>query len=66
MDGKASTPFTYKQVTSADAAAPTVDGNYVVFSDLTGDSQTVTIPGGFQVTNACNAFQIVETRPGTP
>ncbi|MCF7730558.1 MAG: hypothetical protein K9N23_02680 [Akkermansiaceae bacterium] len=66
VDNNASTPYTYVQATSTSAEAPTVDGNYVVFSDLSGPSQTVTIPGGFLVNNAFNAFQIVDTSIAGP
>ena len=61
VDNNSATPYTYLQVTSTNAALPTVDGNYVVFTGLTGSVQTVTIPGGFQIINAFGGFQIVDT-----
>ena len=61
IDNNAATPFTYKQATSTNPAAPTIDANYVVFTGLTGPTQTVTLPGGFQVINGFSAFQIVNT-----
>ena len=61
VDNNSTTPYTYTQVTSTNSASPTVDGNYIVFSGLTGPSKTVTIPGGFNIINAFSAFQIVDT-----
>ena len=63
VDGNAATPFTYTRATSTTAGSPSVDANYVVFSGLSGANQTVTIPGGFQIQNTFNAFQIVDTSP---
>ena len=69
QDGNPATPFIYTQATSTNSAAPTAASDYVVFSNLSGASQTVTInavSGPFAET-AVGGFQIVQTipEPGT-
>lgn len=59
LDNNLATPYTYTQGTSTDAMNPTPVSNYVLFSGLSGASQTVQIAGasGTRV----GGFQIVET-----
>jgi hypothetical protein len=45
LDQNAATPFTYRQATSTVSTAPTLNSDYVVFTGLTGDSQTVNMIG---------------------
>lgn len=67
VDGNSATPFTYNLATSTDAAAPTADGDYVVFPGLTGSSQSVTIQSlTNQDAEEVNGFQVVEDVPEPP
>jgi hypothetical protein len=45
LDQNTATPFTYRQATSTVLASPTPNSDYVVFTGLTGDSQTVNMIG---------------------
>jgi len=55
--GRLATPFVYTQTTSTNSGAPTPVSNYVLFTGLTGATQTVTasatsgnrLIGGFQI-----------------
>ena len=61
IDQNAATPYSYVQSISTNVASPTVGGDYVLYSNLTGSSQTFTsaAPGNGYV----NGFQIVEAVP---
>ena len=62
LDGNAATPYTYNRATSTNPAAPTPLSNYVMFQNLTGATQTVSISGSggnFRV----GGFQIAEGIP---
>jgi hypothetical protein len=64
LDSNPATPFTYTQATSNNVEAPTPLSNYVLFTGLTGGSQTVSVQSptglGFR---SVRGFQIVETVP---
>ena len=62
IDNNLDTPFTYTQGTSTNPASPTPLSNFVVFTQLHGGSQTVTIAGGFSELMV-GGFQIVQTVP---
>ena len=62
LDDNAATPYTYTQGTSTNSAAPTALGDYVVFTNLSGSSQTVTLTG-FGGGERIGGFQIVQTVP---
>lgn len=64
LDGNSSTPYTYIQGTSTSSGSPTPNGDYVVFTNLTGSSQTITsatIPSGGDA--PVEGFQIVQIVP---
>ena len=62
IDGNPDTPFTYTQSTSTNPAAPTLLSNYVVFTGLSGGTQTVTITGA-NSNLRIGGFQIVQVVP---
>ena len=62
IDGDPNTPFTYTQGTSTTASAPTPLSDYVLFSGLSGATQTVTITGTASNLRV-GGFQIVQAVP---
>lgn len=63
LDNNASTPFIYTQGTSTSSSAPTPVSNYVLFTGLSGSSQTVVVNGLTTTTPRVGGFQIIETVP---
>ena len=74
VDGNPFTPFTYTQGTSTDINQPTLLSNYMVFSGLSGDAQTINVLGqGFSFSdpvvfskNNIEAFQIIDNAVPEP
>ena len=62
IDGDPNTPFTYTQGTSTLSTAPTPLSDYVLFTGLSGSTQTVTITGSGSNLRI-GGFQIVQTVP---
>jgi len=58
LDNNANTPYIYTASTSTNAALPTPQSNYAIFSGLSGGSQTVTVQGSFA--REVNGFQIIQ------
>ena len=73
LDNNAATPFTYTQSTGATQAAAPANSDFVVFTGLTGLTQTLTLlgndPGDGLRSSSFQAFQIINTsavpEPGT-
>ena len=66
LDNNAATPFTYTQSTSATQAGAPANSDYVVFTGLSGSSQTLTlagnsVDGGSTFPAGFQGFQIVNT-----
>jgi hypothetical protein len=65
LDNNAGTPFTYTQATSTNIGTPTPVSDYVLFTNLTGGTQTVTI-STTTGNRTVSGFQIVATpEPGS-
>lgn len=63
IDNNPSTGFTYLQGTSTTLGSPTPDSDYVVFTGLSGGSQTVTMQTITNTGARIGGFQIIETVP---
>lgn len=71
LDNNAATPFTYIRSTGATAATAAAGSDYVVFTGLSGSSQTVSIlgnssDGGSTFPTDIGGFQIVATAAPVP
>jgi hypothetical protein len=66
VDGNPATPFLYTLGSSTDSTAPTPNSDYVIFTGLSGSSQTVFmrgLTGGFR---ALSGLQIIDTSVPEP